>query len=345
MDDNTTPIDIHVGIVTYNSLHDLPRCIAAIQQQTFQPLHITIFDNASTDGTTEWLHQHTHDNITVLFNNTNIGYGAAHNRILAHITPAPNDFYLTLNPDAILQPDYIEQLLQAAHKYDAQWLTGKLLLTNDTGTPTGNIYSVGHALRRDGYAFNIGYGMPDNGQYSADREVFGVPGAAAFYSSSLLLDGVLFDEHMFMYNEDTDVDWRAQRQGLRCYYCAQAVAWHHGSTATGTLRMYALANRYRSVIKHAFWVDLITFNIPLMLIHLLLRLMVSPRLGWKLLRMVFAGLPNALQQRQAPTINRRDIHQWFAWSTQQATSVPTSWTKRFQQLISTSLRQDQQAKR
>ncbi|MGO1539271.1 MAG: glycosyltransferase family 2 protein [Leucobacter sp.] len=42
-------------IVTFNRLEKLKNVIAAIEQQTVQPMHLVIVDNASTDGTREFL--------------------------------------------------------------------------------------------------------------------------------------------------------------------------------------------------------------------------------------------------------------------------------------------------
>ena len=42
-------------VVTYNRRHLLEQCLLAIARQSFLPQHLLVVDNASTDGTGEWL--------------------------------------------------------------------------------------------------------------------------------------------------------------------------------------------------------------------------------------------------------------------------------------------------
>lgn len=314
---------VHVGIVTYNSVSDVPRCLNALETQTYPRITITILDNASSDGVLRWLAEHN-PQLTVIANPTNDGYGAGHNTILARCTFEPQDFYLTLNPDVALKPDYIDALVTAMSENGAGWATGKLLIHDDP-TNDGRLYSAGHALCRDGYAFTIGHRLPDTG-FDTAGEVFGAPGAAALYSRALIesiaCDGHLFDPAMFMYGEDTDVDWRARRQGWRCWYEPRAVAHHRGSQAGGSLKTHALGNRFLSVIKNAWLVDLLVYNLPLMVMHSLARLLLTPHQGWSLLRHIIRHAPAMWRQRRPPVIRRADMLRWFAWSRSRRTGQP-----------------------
>ena len=143
------------------------------------------------------------------------------------------------------------------------------------------LYSVGHGLRRDGYFFNIGFGLPDRGQFETRRQVFGAPGAAALYAQpmieSISHNGAFFDEDFFLYGEDTDVDWRAHHAGWRCVYVPSAIADHRGSDPAEYLRVEAVANRYLSVLKNAQTGSLAGHNLPVMMLHVAFRLVFSPR--------------------------------------------------------------------
>ncbi len=49
-----------------------------------------------------------------------------------------------------------------------------------------------------------------------------------------MLDDIgLFDEDLFMYCEDVDLNWRAQLAGYRCVFAPQAVVYHHLSATAG----------------------------------------------------------------------------------------------------------------
>lgn len=320
-----------MGIVTYNSLTDLPRCLSGLAAQTYPDIHVVFLDNASTDGTVAWLKTHV-PHIPLLLNQQNKGFAKAHNQIISYCAPTPDEFYMPLNPDVELTSDYLTSLVVLLKRMGAGWVIGKLRLLDAAGQPSCLLYSVGHGLRRGGYTFNIGHQMPDEGQFDTVREVFGAPGAAPLLSGKLIADissnGEVFDSDMFMYGEDTDLDWRARRRGWKCWYTSAAVAYHRGSQVRGIRRVDALTNRYLSVIKNAYLIDLLTYNLPLMLVHCGFRLIWTPRAGAQIgLRLLRVG-PKMWRKRQKPTVARRTMINWFRWSAAQKTAQPLSWYTR-----------------
>lgn len=314
---------VHIGIVTYNSRHDIEMCLAAVFQQTYSDFQVSIVDNASSDDTVAWLQQ-TYPDIALTINAENIGFGRAHNQIMATIS---HTHYLALNPDAVLAPDYIEKLVDTLETHAAGWLTGKLLL------PDGqHLYSAGHALLRNGFAFNIGYRMPDSPHFNTARKVFGAPAAAVLYSADLIADlgQPFFDEALFLYGEDTDVDWRSQHRGWDCWYIPTAIANHRGSQAKGDLQAQAVANRYLSIVKNACLVSLIIRHIPAMLIHILLRLILTPRHGWVILSRIIRHVPEQWHKRQSASYDCTRLNTWHIWSQQQASLQPHTLAQRLQ---------------
>lgn len=318
---------IYVGIVTYNSVSDLPGCFEGLEMQDQSDLEIRVWDNVSEDGTQGWLREHAPD-VPVSGSAENLGFGRGHNRIIREIHLNPGDYYLTLNPDVRLKASYISTLARAIQEQKAGWGTGKLLQMDADGHPTGRIYSVGHAILRDGYFFNIGYGMVDEGQFEQGREVFGAPGAAALYSADLINDisedGEFFDEQMFMYGEDTDVDWRARNHGWRCWYEPNAVAYHRGSDPGEELKVEAISSRYLSVIKNAPTRRLITYNLLVMFAHAGLRFTVSPRAGLQIMKNIMRGFRAAVAKRKRSQPRGADVETWFDWSRSQPTLQPKS---------------------
>ncbi len=314
---------VFVGVVTFNSASDLPRCFAALRAQTYSAIRLFVWDNASTDQTAAWL-EHNASDVRLFVSNDNLGYGRAHNALMQAANLQADDYYLALNPDAELTPEYVARLVGVlARQPDAGWVTGKILQVSEDMQSTRRSYSAGHGLLRSGFAFNIGYGLADGEAFAHDREVFGAPGAAVLYKSSLIADiseaGNFFDPCMFMYAEDTDVDWRAQLRGWRCWYVAGAVAFHRGSSSTGQLKIMAVTNRYVSVLKNAALFDLLTYNLPYIAAHCLVRLLVTPRLGTLLSTTILRNAPGALRSRRFNRGSRASLRAWYRWSASQPT--------------------------
>ncbi len=317
---------VYVGIVTYNSINDLPACIASLQRQTCRDLHIVVLDNASQDQSANWIREHFPD-CELIINDENVGFGRAHNRIIRHCRLSNSDFYMPLNPDVTLDADYVERVVDALMQTGAGWASGKLLEKDNENRLTGRIYSAGQGIRRDGFVINIGEGMRDEPQFDKSREVFLVSGAAPIIRGELIAsiaeDGDLFDRAMFMYAEDIDMGWRARLQGWRCWYVAEAVAYHRGGVVRGNMRTQALGNLMLSTIKNAYPLDLFFCNVPLFFVSWLVRLLTGPQTGILLVRQLLGGAPTAWRKRRSPKLARGEMHQWFAWSERQLTEQPS----------------------
>src|SRR3954467_14712262 len=115
---------VSVTIVTYNSGRFIKRCLESVLAQKGPGKEIVIVDNASTDGTIDILEQFE-DRCQVYYNEENIGFAAAQNQA---ILLSRGEWVLTLNPDVLLLPNFIQALVDAG-ELDSQIGTvcGKLL--------------------------------------------------------------------------------------------------------------------------------------------------------------------------------------------------------------------------
>jgi len=100
---------ISVTLVTYNSGRFIKRCLESVLAQKYPDKEIIIIDNCSTDGTADILEQFE-DRCQIVYNSENIGFAAAQNQAIAL---SSGDWVLTLNPDVLLLPDFIQGLVDA----------------------------------------------------------------------------------------------------------------------------------------------------------------------------------------------------------------------------------------
>ncbi len=220
---------VAVTIVTWESARWLARCLDALAHQTLPPAEVVVLDNASCDRSATIAAGH--GIVTqVLRQDSNLGFAAGQNRAI-RATAAP--WVLVLNPDAFLEPTFLERLLERARVLPRTGaLCGKLLRAGDDGAPLApvEIDSSGMIVTRAFRHLDRGSGEPDHGQYDTEEAVFGATGAGVLLSRAMLddiaVEGEVFDERFFAYREDADLAWRAQLLGWDCLYVPRAVGYH-----------------------------------------------------------------------------------------------------------------------
>ncbi|MFN3301467.1 MAG: glycosyltransferase, partial [Patescibacteria group bacterium] len=104
---------ISIQIVTWNSRKFLSECLNSIFNQTYKDFSILIIDNASNDGTIEFIKEN-YPTLNILRNSKNLGFATAHNQGLRLFENSP--YVLLINPDVILEKDWLEKILSVIEK-------------------------------------------------------------------------------------------------------------------------------------------------------------------------------------------------------------------------------------
>jgi GT2 family glycosyltransferase len=263
---------ISVHIVTYNSDSYICDCLMSVLAQNYPIDSIIVIDNNSSDRTEEFL-EPFFERINYVGNKKNVGFAAGHNQA---IQLSKCDYYLILNPDVKLHPDYIVSLVNQ-FELDSSLgsATGKLVFKQ---SPT-LIDSTGLTVNKARRAFDRGAGS-ESSEWSQSGDVFGVSGAAALYSKSMVdaisIEGCFYDEDFFAYKEDVDVAWRSRLLGWKAIYCNEAIAFHDRGWKKGGraqiplfIRKYSYINRYKMMIKNDCIYYLIRHLIPLIIYEII----------------------------------------------------------------------------
>lgn len=302
-----------VGIVNWNCGDYLEGCLRSVVAQTLAPAEVLLVDNASTDGSTERI-EALFPSVRVLRQGENRGFGAGHN---AAIRACSCDYYLPLNPDVVLGPNFIETLVAALQAHpECGSATGLLYFAAKDPQGRRVVHSTGHLLLRHGYAYNRLYRVPLEPDALTEGEVGGACGACPLYRRAMLEDvavgGEYFDEMFFLYYEDVDLDWRARQAGWRCWFTPKAIASHvvegTGGARRADIRARFLVNRWLMLLKNAPWrllARMLPFIVKFDLRWSLPRMVDRPAaLPW-MLRFLPGGLWRAWRRRRLVAARRR----------------------------------------
>jgi len=297
---------VSIIIVCRNSGEYLPRCLEALKAQTFRDFETIVVDNASTDGSTRDLARKWPGlQLRLERLESNVGFAAASN---LGARMASGKWLAMLNSDAFPEPDWLEQLMDAAATFpDAFFASRQIqvvhpkLLDGD-----GDIYfTSGLAMRRN---YNVPHYPP-----GPPKEVFSACAAAAFYPRQQFLDAGGFDDDYFAYHEDVDLGFRLRLRGLRCWLVPSAVVHHVGAGSSGPRSDFATYHGHRNLVWTYFkdmpapwnW-----FYLPLHLAWGLLTVvyLILRGQGPAILRAkvdALRGLPAVLRKRKSVQAERR----------------------------------------
>ncbi|MFA7662318.1 MAG: glycosyltransferase family 2 protein [Patescibacteria group bacterium] len=222
---------ISINIVTYNGLKYLPHCLSSIKNQTFGDYQVLIIDNNSQDESLDFIQQN-YPEFKILENKENLGFARAHN---LGIDQNESEYILCLNQDIILEPNFLEEVidfLDTNPKVGS--VTSKLYFWDfKNQQKTNQIDSLGLKISKTFKISDISQGELDQNESNQPREIFGVSGAAPIYRrqalESIKLDGQYFDEDFFMYKEDVDLAFRLHFAGWQAFMISNAKAYHDRS--------------------------------------------------------------------------------------------------------------------
>ena len=249
----TTSYKITVVIPNYNGIKFVEDCLDSLlfQEPDTPPYKVIVVDNASTDGSLEWLQEH-HPEVAILPQSANTGFCHAVN---VGIESADTPYVLLLNNDTKVKSNFIKSLFNAIEaKPDAFSVSAKMLMWDkpELLDDAGDRYCV------LGWAYARGKGKPAE-QYNSPCKIFSACGGAAIYRRDVFSEIGLFDEAHFAYLEDLDIGYRAQIFGYKNYYEPSAEVIHYGSASSG-----ARYNEWKTGIAAANSVYVIAKNMPLL---------------------------------------------------------------------------------
>jgi hypothetical protein len=248
---------LSIGIVTFQTREFLRECLISIHQFNISKgeCEIIVVDNASTDGTVEMI-KGGFPQVCVIENLKNRGFSASMNQALRI---AHGRFLLLLNPDTLVFPDSLDQLIHFMEQHPEVGICGPKVLNPDGTLQKPCRRGESRPWAVISYFTGLSRLFPKSkffGEYllsyldeDETHEVAGVSGSCMLIRREVIDQIGLLDERFFAYQEDADYCFRARQAGWKVFYVPTAKIIHYGGVGGSHVQPY------RSIIEwhRSYW--------------------------------------------------------------------------------------------
>jgi GT2 family glycosyltransferase len=218
---------VSVIVVNWNGHALLRECLESLCRQTAVDKEILLVDNGSTDLSLQLVMEHFPEVRTVALAE-NCGFAIGN---LEGLKAAQGEFVALMNNDACADESWIENLLSVVVEDERIGICSSKIVNKDG---TDMINSAGTGITMAGVGFDRG-AREGTTRFCLKQFVFGACGAAVLYRRKMLDEIGFLDDDFFLYDEDTDLNFRAQLAGWKCVYVPSAVVHHKGNATVGRL--------------------------------------------------------------------------------------------------------------
>lgn len=237
--------DLSVVIASYNTRDLLARCISELRAAADGlALELIIVDNASTDGSREFLAEQAQaGQLRVIQNERNLGFAGANNQGLRSAT-AP--VILLLNSDAFVTAATLRLALKTIHCNPYVGVVGVRILNPDGSiqAESGTFPTLWQDIR-----VSVGLDQLDRKPARAPEVAWPVDwvhGACLFVRKAAYEAVGGLDERFFMYSEEVDWCHRFWAADWQVWYVPEATAVHLGGASSRSNDLGRRAALYES---------------------------------------------------------------------------------------------------
>ena len=209
---------VSIIILNYNAGNLLLNCVDSVFKSTYPNFEVLVVDNISTDNS-HIICKEKFEKIHLIKNKENLGYCEGNN---VGIRNADGEFIVILNPDTIVEPNWLNHLMSAYSKFGEGLYQPKFFSLNEKLV----LQSTGNMLHIFGFGFARDKGKADDEKIKSVEKINYASGTCLF-TSKIVLDKVgLLDPFLFLYHDDLDLGWRAAQIGINSFYVPQSIIYH-----------------------------------------------------------------------------------------------------------------------
>ena len=214
---NLNPL-VSIIILNYNAGNLLLNCVDSVFKTTYPNFEVLVVDNISTDNS-HVVCKKKFKKIHLIENKENLGYCEGNN---VGIRNANGEFVVILNPDTIVEPNWLNHLMSAYNEFGEGLYQPKFFSLNEKHV----LQSTGNMLHIFGFGFAKDKGKIDDEKMESVEKINYASGTCLF-TSKIVLDKIgLLDPFLFLYHDDLDLGWRAAHIGINSFYVPKSIIYH-----------------------------------------------------------------------------------------------------------------------
>ena len=287
--------EVTIAIISYNGQKVVELCLNSIFSQTYPHIRVFFVDNASTDGTPEWVAE-KYPQVEVLNYPENKGPNPARNFA---IQKSPNSLVLLVDDDSVLEDNCVAELVNAAQRYPdgAVW------------SPRIVYHDQPDLIQFEGaYIHYLTETILVSGDTPLDEGVKDITpiqiagGVSYLVSKEEAISVGLFDEYYFFGRTDGEFTFRLTQAGRQVYTVPKAICYHRVKRRGLAKVFYQIRNRWCLMLTTYSWKTIILL-IPALVVYeasLIAFLTIKGRIGEyaRAIYHVISDLPQILERRQ-----------------------------------------------
>ena len=219
---------IAIVILNWNGRKLLEKFLPSVVQFSEGQADIYVADNNSSDDSTKFLLKN-YPQVEIVQNKTNGGYAKGYNDALARINA---DVYALVNSDIEVTEGWLNPVIEEFKKNRRTGIVQPKLLDFKDKSKFEYAGAGGGFVDFMGYPFCRGRIFmaleKDKGQYDDSANIFWASGACFFIRSEIYHQLGGFDEDYFAHQEEIDLCWRVQNEGMEVRYVGGSSVYHVG---------------------------------------------------------------------------------------------------------------------
>jgi len=241
---------VAIIVLNWNGWRDTIECLESFQQLKYPDFQIIVVDNGSTDDSTKQI-KAAFPHLTVIETGCNLGYAGGNNVGIRYALEHGAKYILIVNNDTkLINPDFVQCLVAIMESDYSLGIIGPTVVTiggklqnTILFTPT-LVNCLKESLKRK---FRLG---PIK-NYDTPQLVEAVSGVCWLLRANMVSEVGLLDEEYFMYAEEQDFCYRAQKAGWKImYYPVRSVFHTKEGNKERMVRQYIYTRRNLVLFLH-----------------------------------------------------------------------------------------------